>query len=118
MFGLHRCRSNVLAELAFGDLAAGRPRQLVEHLESLGQQFLGNALLQQVFDECGQVEVSRVVEFGDTTQTLSPNTGSGIATAAATATAGWVVTASSTCDGADVLAAAQDEVRGSAGQLR
>ena len=56
-----QCRSDFFAKLAFGDLAARRPRQFVEDFESLGQQLLGNALLQKVFDERRQIEDGSLV---------------------------------------------------------
>jgi hypothetical protein len=87
--------ANILAELAFGNLAAGGSGKLVDHDESFGQQLLGNSQRQQVLDELRQVDGPGVGEFG-VEANLFTEPGSGIATAAATAIAGWVVTASST----------------------
>src|SRR6516164_5639405 len=59
MIGLHP-DSNILAGLAFGDLASGRSGKLVDHDESFGQQFLGDSQCQQMLDELGQVDGPRV----------------------------------------------------------
>lgn len=54
-----------------------------------------------MLDELGQFKVAGAATFASAssanTHTFSPNTSSGIGTAAATAIAGWVITASSTC---------------------
>src|SRR5271163_2610437 len=63
MIGLHS-GSNILAEPAFGYLPSRRSGKFVDHDESFGQQFLGNPLRQQVFDEPGQVEALGIDEFG------------------------------------------------------
>src|ERR1700752_3354117 len=63
MIGLHP-DSNILAKLAFGDLAPGRSGKFIDHDESFGQQFLGNSERQQVLDKLGQVDCLRVSEFG------------------------------------------------------
>src|ERR1700747_2939628 len=63
MIGLHP-DSNILAKLAFGDLAPGRSGKFIDHDESVGEQVLGNSERQQVLDELGQVDCLRVSEFG------------------------------------------------------
>src|ERR1700756_1921036 len=63
MIGLHPA-SNILAELPFGDLSAGRPRKFVDDDQSLGKQLLGNPERQQLLDQPGQVDGVRVGQFG------------------------------------------------------
>src|SRR5437763_771648 len=63
MVGLHP-DSNILAQSAFGDLAARRSGKFVDDDESFGQQFFGHPLRQQVLDELGQADGPRVDEFG------------------------------------------------------
>src|ERR1700759_4683084 len=55
---------DVLAQCAFGYLAARRSRQLVDHDESLRKQLLENTCREEIVDEAGQGDGLRADEFG------------------------------------------------------
>ena len=103
-------RSDVLAKSAFGDLPARGSRQLVEDFESFGQQFLRNTLLQKVFDEGGQVQYAGLLKLHEHAHTFAEDRvrhrdGRGHSDC------GMCRDRFFDLDRADVLSAAQDEVR-------
>src|SRR5271166_2018494 len=113
MIGLHPY-SNILAELAFGDLAPRRSGKMVDNDESFGQQFLGDSQRQQVLDEPGQVDGLRVDEFGVEADLFTEHrVGHRDRRGYRDSGVGRDGVLDLCCT--DVLAAAQDEIGGSAG---